>query len=183
MDTTETALLDQDKPSFIKQLKDIYEHSKWVAEALYEQRDTLNQHPEGIQIAVQSALRDIVEAADHNTQLALLRAHPDLAGKAALAGELTDASSNEQAGAGLDQLSPPELERFLALNESYRDKFGFPFIMAVKGASKDQILEAFEARLPNTVATEFRYALNEVHKIAGFRLAALPDSLWAQPSC
>ncbi|WP_417553709.1 2-oxo-4-hydroxy-4-carboxy-5-ureidoimidazoline decarboxylase [Marinomonas fungiae] len=180
MGATETALVKQDKDSFINQLKDIYEHSTWLAEALYEQRDTLTKHPDGIRVAVTQAMHDIVEAADHSTQLALLRAHPDLAGKAALAGELTGASTSEQAGAGLDQLTPPELERFLALNFSYHDKFGFPFIMAVKGATKDQILEGFEARLPNDVATEFRRALNEVHKIAGFRLAALPNALWGK---
>ncbi|SBS29287.1 Uric acid degradation bifunctional protein PucL [Marinomonas aquimarina] len=178
MTSTILPLLKQDKDSFIKHLKDIYEHSKWLAEALYEQRDTLANHPDGIQSAVTEAMHDIIEAADHSTQLALLRAHPDLAGKAALAGELTDASSNEQAGAGLDQLTPPELKNFLALNMSYREKFDFPFIMAVQGATKAQIVEGFEARLPNDVETEFRRALNEVHKIAGFRLAALPKELW-----
>lgn len=180
MSTANTPLLEQDKDSFINHLKDIYEHSKWVAEALYEQRDMLTNHPQGTQVAVTQAMHDIIEAADHSAQLTLLRAHPDLAGKAALAGELTDASSSEQAGAGLDQLTPPELKNFLALNMSYRDKFDFPFIMAVKGATKDQILEGFEARLPNSVETEFRRALNEVHKIAGFRLAALPEAFWVK---
>ena len=120
----------------------------------------------------------MIRKTENNTQLTLLRAHPDLGGKAALAGELTQSSSNEQAGAGLDQLTPPELKRFLALNMSYRDKFGFPFIMAVKGANKAQILAGFEARLPNNVDKEFRRALDEVHKIAGFRLAALPQEYW-----
>ena len=124
-------------------------------------------------------LYDIVGASDHATQLALLRKHPDLAGKAALAGELTHASSNEQTNAGLDQLTPPELERFLALNLCYRDKFGFPFIMAVKNAQKTQILAAFEARLPHSEQVEFRRALDEVHQIARFRLDALPAELWA----
>ena len=179
MNTASTPLLEQDKDSFINHLKDIYEHSKWVAEALYETRDSLKHHRDGPQTAITQAMHDIIEAADHSTQLALLRAHPDLAGKAALAGQLTDASTSEQAGAGLDQLTPPELERFLALNEAYRDKFGFPFIMAVKGATKDQILEGFEARLPNSVEAEFRRALNEVHKIAGFRIKALPKSVWS----
>lgn len=180
MSFTTLPLLEQDKESFINNLKDIYEHSKWVAEALYEQRDTLANHPDGVQVAVAQTMHDIVEAADHSTQLALLRAHPDLAGKAALAGELTDASTSEQAGAGLDQLTPPELKNFLALNMSYREKFDFPFIMAVKGATKEQIVEGFEARLPNSVEEEFRRALNEVHKIAGFRLAALPQAFWGQ---
>lgn len=173
-----TPLLKQEKGSFIEQLKDIYEHSKWVAEALYEQRKQLAHSPSEIQASVTQTMHDIIENADHETQLALLRAHPDLAGKAALAGELTTASTNEQAGAGLDQLSAPELERFLALNTAYRDKFGFPFIMAVKGATKDQILAGFENRLPNPPTIEFRYALDEVHKIASFRLAALPTALW-----
>ncbi|WP_067094134.1 2-oxo-4-hydroxy-4-carboxy-5-ureidoimidazoline decarboxylase [Marinomonas atlantica] len=178
MSNHKTSLLELDKDSFINHLKDIYEHSKWVAVALYEQRDALKAHSEGLQYSVAQAMQDIVENADHSTQLALLRAHPDLAGKAALAGELTDASSNEQAGAGLDTLSPMELEYFLALNTGYRDKFGFPFIMAVRGATKDQIIEGFEARLPSTQEKEFRHALNEVHKIAGFRLQDLPEELW-----
>lgn len=172
------SLLEQDKDCFINHLKDIYEHSKWVAVALYEQRDVLKAHAEGLQHSVAQVMQDIVEQADYRTQLALLRAHPDLAGKAALAGELTDASSNEQAGAGLDHLSPPELEHFLSLNTAYRDKFGFPFIMAVRGATKSQIIDGFEARLPNSSEKEFRHALNEVHKIAGFRLQDLPKECW-----
>lgn len=178
MSNHKQSLLEQDKDSFVNHLKDIYEHSKWVAAALYEQRDALKTHPEGLQFSVAQVMQDIVEQADHGTQLALLRAHPDLAGKAALAGELTDASSNEQAGAGLNHLSPSELEHFLSLNTGYRDKFGFPFIMAVRGATKDQIIERFETRLPNAPEKEFRHALNEVHKIAGFRLQDLPEYFW-----
>ncbi|MEI8633028.1 2-oxo-4-hydroxy-4-carboxy-5-ureidoimidazoline decarboxylase [Vibrio sp. PP-XX7] len=118
-------------------------------------------------------MQTIVDQSSDIEKLTLLRAHPDLAGKAALSGALTDASQSEQAGAGLDQCSAQELARFLHLNERYRDKFGFPFIMAVKGATKAQILAGFEARMLNGWQAEFERALHEVHKIAGFRLAAL----------
>lgn len=172
--TTDVRQLD--KAQFMQHFQDVYEHSPWLAEQLYDQRGALS--PDDLKDAVAQALYRMVETADHETQLALLRAHPDLAGKAALAGELTQASKGEQAAAGLDQLTPPEMERFLALNLSYRDKFGFPFIMAVKNANKTDILAGFEARLPHDLKTEFRRALDEVHAIARFRLDALPDSLW-----
>ena len=108
-----------------------------------------------------------------NQQLALLRAHPDLAGRLAMAGGLTVHSASEQARAGLDQCTPEEFARFTALNDAYKMKFGFPFIMAVKGKSRGEILAAFEARSTNDAVSEFRAALDEVHKIALFRLREL----------
>jgi OHCU decarboxylase len=108
-------------------------------------------------------------------QLGVLRAHPDLAGKLAIAGELTEDSRNEQAGAGLDRLSPAEHARFTELNTAYMEKFGFPFIIAVKGLTKDDILAAFEARIGNATAVEFETAKKQVERIALLRLtAALP---------
>lgn len=178
MSTNQKPLLSLDKVSFINQLKDIYEHSEWVAEGLYEQHATLANGQQPLHDAVKAAMQDIVNQADDERKLALLCAHPDLAGKAALAGELTDASTSEQAGAGLDQCSPEELATFTELNTEYRSKFGFPFIMAVKGATKDQILAGFKERVPNDRDTEFTRALNEVHKIAGFRLADFPEVFW-----
>ncbi|MEM9604666.1 MAG: 2-oxo-4-hydroxy-4-carboxy-5-ureidoimidazoline decarboxylase [Pseudomonadota bacterium] len=145
----------------------VYEHSPWVAERAFEhvaQPVTLGD--------VQARLAQVVDAAGEAAQLALLRAHPDLAGRAAIAGELTDDSRAEQAGSGLDSLSAAEFETFARLNDAYTTKFGFPFIMAVKGATKHQILAGFEARLPNARDTEFATALAQVHRIAGFRLAA-----------
>jgi OHCU decarboxylase len=104
---------------------------------------------------------------------ALILAHPDLAGKLALAGELTAESTGEQAGAGLDRLTPDELARFTALNDAYRARFGFPFIMAVKGKSKADILAGFERRLGNMPAQEEATALAEIDRIALLRLADL----------
>ncbi|PWQ97799.1 2-oxo-4-hydroxy-4-carboxy-5-ureidoimidazoline decarboxylase [Leucothrix pacifica] len=156
------------RDEFVKHFGGIYEHSAWVAEQAYDHASSgLND----IDSLTQS-LRDVVDAASHEQQLALLRAHPDLAGKAALQGELTDASTSEQAGAGLDQCTPEELECFKHFNESYLSRFDFPFIMAVKGANRHLILAAFEKRLTNSRDVEFKTALEEVHKIAGFRLAA-----------
>jgi len=116
-------------------------------------------------------LKSLVDECDDEVKLALLRLHPDLAGKAALSGKLTDASTSEQAGAGLDQCTADELARFANYNDAYKAKFGFPFIMAVKGATKQKILAGFEARIDNSVPEEFQMALTQVHKIAEFRLA------------
>lgn len=178
MTTTNGSLLSLDKASFINALKDIYEHSEWVAEGLFEQRNALASSSLPLHDAVRDAMRALVDQANHERKLALLCAHPDLAGKAALEGELTHASTNEQAGAGLDQCTPEELATFTELNDTYRSKFGFPFIMAVKGATKEQILAGFKERVPNDRDTEFDQALNEVHKIAGFRLGDFPTEFW-----
>jgi 2-oxo-4-hydroxy-4-carboxy-5-ureidoimidazoline decarboxylase len=148
----------------------VYEHSPWIAEAVLEgglsaEHDTA----EGLQ----AAMAAVVEAASRERQLALLRAHPDLAGRLAVGGELTAQSAAEQAGAGLGDCSPEEFRRFTALNEAYTARFGFPFIIAVKGRSRGEILAAFERRIANDPAAEFRTALDEVHKIALLRLRAL----------
>ncbi|ADZ93014.1 2-oxo-4-hydroxy-4-carboxy-5-ureidoimidazoline decarboxylase [Marinomonas mediterranea] len=161
-------LSNLNKEDFILLFGSVYEHSDWVAEALYNKTVEFNSVE-----TLKHEMKLIVDNSDMETKLALLRAHPDLAGKAALAGELTDSSTEEQAGAGLDQCTEAELAHFLTLNNSYKDKFGFPFIMAVKGATKAQILEGFISRTPNDRQTEFDTAIQEVHKIAGFRLDAL----------
>ncbi len=111
-----------------------------------------------------------MRGADEAHQLALIRAHPDLAGRAAIAGELTADSSAEQKGAGLDTLTAAEFERFTSLNTRYKAKYHFPFIFAVKGATKDMILAAFEARLKNSETTEFEMALTQIARIFRFRL-------------
>jgi OHCU decarboxylase len=110
-----------------------------------------------------------VDAAGHDEKLALLRAHPDLAGKLAV-GELTAASASEQAGAGLDRCTPEEFDRLQDLNARYKAKFGFPFIMAVKGRRRGEIIAAFGRRIENSPETEFETALAEVHRIALLRL-------------
>ena len=156
---------------FISVFGGVYEHSSWVAEQAWQQKE---QHPQGYFDDIEKlkeVMKSIVDQSSDEQKLMLLRAHPDLAGKAALSGTLTNESKAEQAGAGLDQCSEEELAHFLQLNDAYRSKFGFPFIMAVKGATKEQILSGFEERTPNDLATEFNRAINEVHKIAGFRLA------------
>jgi OHCU decarboxylase len=120
-------------------------------------------------------MADCVDNASVERQLELIRAHPDLVGKAAVAGELTEDSSTEQASAGLDRCSPEEYERFEALNRAYRDKFGFPFVMAVRNSSRADILAAFGSRLDNHYDEEFETALAEIHKIAQLRLEAMEN--------
>jgi len=148
----------------------VYEHSRWVAQALYAQGIT---KADDVSAALALRMAKIVEASGPERQLELLRLHPELAGKLKVGEELTASSRNEQAGARLDQCSPEEFARFQELNEFYRIRFGFPFIIAVAGLSRADILAAFEARAKNTTASEFRTALDEVHKIARIRLDAL----------
>ena len=159
-----------DRTQFVTLYGRVYEHSPWIADAAW----TLGLKPEHDTVeGLHGALVEIVEAAARERQLALLCAHPDLAGRLAVRGELTAESSVEQASAGLDKCTPEEFQRFTALNKAYRDKFPFPFIMAVKGKSRAEILAAFEHRMRNAEATEFRTALSEVHKIALLRLRDL----------
>lgn len=157
-----------DRQKFIACFGGIYEHSEWVAEQAYDRSSVDTQDIN----ALTQALRYEVDAADDAHKLALLKAHPDLAGKAAVSGELTAASTSEQAGAGLDECNAEEFERFQRMNEEYTSRFDFPFIMAVKGANRHLILAAFEERLHNSREVEFKTALEQVHRIAEFRLAA-----------
>jgi OHCU decarboxylase len=161
---------DLDRVAFVARYGGAYEHSPWIAEALFDRGPAARTS--GAE-SLHRAMMAVVEAAPRERQLALLRAHPDLAGRLAVRGELTAASSAEQAGAGLDRCSPAEFARFTELNDAYKAKFGFPFIMAVKGRQRAEILAAFERRLGHDPAVEFRTALDEVHKIALFRLRDL----------
>lgn len=145
----------------------VFEHSPWVAAGVAEARPFA-----GVE-ALHAAMVAVVRRASRADQLALLRAHPDLAGRAARAGTLTDASAAEQSSAGLDRLDDEEYERFGRSNAAYREKFGFPFIIAVRRHDKKQILAAFEARLGNTAAQEMETALTQVFEIARLRLAGL----------
>jgi len=119
-----------------------------------------------------SALSVTLNLASHDEKLALIRAHPDLAGKAASRGDLTDDSSNEQSSAGLDQCTEKELQLFHQLNDKYKTKFNFPFIMAVKNSNRHLILAAFKSRLTNNLTEEFNTAIAEINKIAKLRLSA-----------
>ncbi len=152
---------------FIGLFGGVYEHSEWIAEQAWKQGlDSSHDTVEGLA----AALSSIVDTAPAQQQLELILAHPDLAGKAAQAGELTPESSVEQSGAGINLCSAQEFAQFLKYNQAYRAKFNFPFIMAVKGANRHQILKAFEQRLPNSYEAEFAQALQQIHKIARFRL-------------
>jgi OHCU decarboxylase len=158
------------REAFVEAFADIYEHSPWVAESAYDLGDLRSL--DDIE-TLHARMSDILLSADHATQLALINAHPDLAGKAAVQGQLTEASTNEQAGAGIHQCTSDEFARFTALNDAYKAKFAFPFIMAVKGSNPHQILAAFETRIHNPAQTEFACALAEINKIAMFRLQTL----------
>ncbi len=155
------------RADFVATFADVAEHSPWVAEAAYSH--TPFESAADLIEAFEAGMR----GADRDLQLSLIRAHPDLAGKAARAGTMAEASKSEQAGAGLDTLSDEEFERFTALNDAYKAKFGFPFIFAVKGATKHMILGAFEERLENDAAKEFETALTQIARIFRFRLEDL----------
>ena len=161
---TAAALGHLPKEEFAKTLGGIYEKSIWVAEAAFEAGpfDNLTD--------IAKAMAAVVASASDEQQLALLNAHPDLAGKAAVAGALTVASSEEQAKAGLDSLTEAEMETFTRLNTEYRAKFGFPFIIAVRNATKRTILGAFEGRISNSIGVEKLQCLAQVGKIAWMRL-------------
>ncbi len=161
-----------DRADFLARFGGVFEHSPFIAERALEAGAVATPlTAAGVHAALVAAFRK----ADEAEQLGVLRAHPDLAGRLAIAGELTEDSRNEQAGAGLDRLSPAEHARFTELNTAYTEKFGFPFIIAVKGLTKDDILTAFEARIGNTAALEFETAKTQVERIALLRLtAALP---------
>jgi 2-oxo-4-hydroxy-4-carboxy-5-ureidoimidazoline decarboxylase len=150
--------------SFVAALGDVFEHSPWVAEHAARLRPFANVR------ALLSAMVAAVEAASAEQQLALLRAHPDLAGKAARAGTLTRDSTQEQASAGLDQLTEREYESFQGFNANYQTKFDIPFIVCVRRHTKDSILKQFARRLSNERAAEVAAALKEVFRIAALRL-------------
>jgi OHCU decarboxylase len=160
------------KPVFVTAYGGIYEHSPWVAEGAWAAVEAGRaETPE----AMAAAMAAVVDAAPREQQLALIRAHPELAGRAAIAGDMAEASKREQSGAGLDQCSREEFDAFQRLNGAYNSKFGFPFIIAVKGLGRTDILDAFERRLHNDPETEFTEALTQIHRIAAFRLSALMD--------
>jgi len=157
------ALNALDRTQFVEAVGWVFEHSPWVAERAWTARPFANVD------ALHGAMADQVEHASADEQLALLRAHPDLGTRA----RVSDASAAEQACAGLDQLTSAELERLLALNQAYRDKFGFPFLFAVKGSSKRDILDALERRVSSSPHEEYRVALEQVYRIARFRIESI----------
>lgn len=155
------------REDFVRRFGGIYEHSPWIAERAFElELGAAHDSAGGLANALARAFR----TASRDERLGVLTAHPDLAGKLSAAKRLTEESTREQASAGLDALTDAERARFEALNAAYTAKFGFPFIIAVKGRSKDEILVAFEARLENTPDDEFATACAEVERIAHLRL-------------
>jgi 2-oxo-4-hydroxy-4-carboxy-5-ureidoimidazoline decarboxylase len=146
---------EMSEAEFVSTFGDIAEHSPWVAEKAFKSSGKMI-----------SRFSEAVMSASAGQQLALLRAHPDLATRA----KLTADSTQEQNGAGLDNLTADEFARFAALNDRYQEQNGFPFIFAVKGATKHQILESFENRIYHSKDEEFKVALQQVCRIIGFRL-------------
>jgi OHCU decarboxylase len=157
-------LLDQ--AGFIETLGGIFEDSPWVAERAFDARPFANLK------ALHAAMMEQVERATFAERLALLKAHPDLGARA----RLSHASAIEQAGAGLDNLTPSEFEQLHRLNAAYRGRFGFPFLLAVKGSTKHDVLRALQARMGASPEDEFREALQQVYRIAKFRLEDLIGS-------
>lgn len=153
------------REEFVDRFGGVFEHSSWVAEGAWDSVLNLDNSSE-----LHARMCTVLQAATHEQQLAVLKAHPDLAGRLALAGRLTADSSAEQASAGLDRCSPEEFARLQELNEAYKARFGFPFIMAVKGRSRAEIIRAFEDRVNNDAETEFVTALRQVERIALLRL-------------
>lgn len=158
-----------DEARFIELLGGIFEHSPWVAELVHDRR------PFASRDELHEVMSAAVRQAPRFQRMSLLCSHPELAGREAESNELTHESRREQKGAGLDQCSARELEKIRYLNRAYRDKFEFPFIIAVTGLDKYAIIEAMERRLDNESVAEFESALVEVEKIARIRLHALID--------
>ena len=158
------------RADFIAAFASIYEHSPWVAERLFDAG--LSAHDVD-PASLARRMAEIVDAAGYDKQMALLRAHPELAGKLAIAGSLTAESTAEQASAKLDQCNAEEFAAFQDLNNRYGKKFGHPFIIAVRGLDRATILAAFAKRVAQSAKTEFTTALGEVHKIARLRLEEL----------
>ena len=155
--------------AFVHRYGTVYEHSPWVAERVAA---VIGDDVPDVETLAQ-LMRACVDNASEEERLALIRAHPDLAGKVQLADELTADSASEQQSAGLDRCSADEHAEFQALNKAYHDKFGFPFVMAVRGSDRRQILAAFKERLLNDYRAEFDMALTQIHRIARLRLDSM----------
>ena len=155
------------RADFVARFSHVFEYSAWISEAAFDAGLPADATTaEGLHRALCAVLR----AAPRERKQALIEAHPDLAGRLARAGRLTSDSIREQSSVGLDRLSDEEYERFTTLNAAYREKFGIPFIMAVKGQTKEDILECFRRRIMNDAEAEFADALAQIERIALLRL-------------
>lgn len=150
---------------FVRVFGGVYEHSPFVAETIFDVGFGASNAEELV-----ANMKEVVDSLGLEDKLILLRAHPDLAGKLAVGEGLSESSSKEQAGAGLDQCSAEEFEQFQTLNKAYVEKFGFPFILAVSGWQRADILKRFGERVDNDIEIEFNTAMAEVHKIARIRI-------------
>ena len=157
-------LNEMDQAEFAQALADIFEHSPWIPALTWERKPFLT-----LDDLHQNLTKTVVEASE-TQQLALIRAHPDLAGKLAVAGELTDFSTAEQRSAQLDKLTSEQFEHMSAMNECYKLKFEFPFIICVKDHNQADIFEHFETRLNNGIKAERYAALKQIYRIAWHRL-------------
>ena len=158
------------RQEFVDTFGGIYEHSSWIAQQSWD--NGLNTSA-NTALGLHSIMAAVVMAAPHAAQLQLLCAHPDLAGKLALSGKLTEDSTAEQASAGLDKCTQQEFDELQALNQRYQSTFSFPYILAVKGRKVPEIIENFRSRVKNDGDTEFREALEQVNQIALLRLEGL----------
>lgn len=152
------------RDAFEAALSGIFEHSPWVAQQAADGR------PFESVDALYTTMRDIVANSGSDRQLALINAHPELAGKAAVRGELTAESTREQSGAGLALCTQEEFDKLQRLNAQYREKFGFPFILAVRGYDRAGIIANFEARVNNSREDELRTSLEQIYRIARLRV-------------
>jgi OHCU decarboxylase len=152
------------RDAFVARFGGVFEDSPWIAEAAWERR------PFGTVAALHGTMVAVVDGADRDARVALIGAHPELAGKAAIAGALTPESTREQAAAGLDRLTPEQHADILALTAAYRERFGFPFVVCAREHTADSIIAAARARLAHDPDAEERTALAEIAKIAALRL-------------
>ena len=159
-----------DKTEFVALFGGVFEHSPWIAGAVWDS-GLARRHDTAA--GLHRSFREVIRQSGREEKLALLLAHPELAVGIASDEQLTESSQREQRGAGLDRCSPDEFSEFRKLNTAYREKFGFPFIMAVKGFNRDDILESFRARLENTGDEEFQAAVEQVIRIGRFRIDSL----------
>lgn len=166
------SLLKSNRDEVVSALGPIYEHSTWVAEALYDEHLVDTKMKNGITTVhnLFVIMKNIVDSSTHDQKLTLLREHPDLCERVSVLKNLTESSQEEQCRAGLQYMTEDERDVFTSTNNKYKEKFGFPFILAVRNASKYTVLSAIRARVLNSKETEFAAAIGQVHKIAWMRL-------------
>ena len=167
MSLTISQLNQSSRAEFVRVVGPVFEHSPWITEAAWLKRPFTGP------AQLHQTLCETVKNSSEERQLALIRAHPDLVGRAALAGTLTCESNSEQAGAGLNRLSAEEIDLFQKQNAAYKNKFGFPFVICARLNKKDAILAGFERRLNHSRGQEIKTALEEIFKIAELRLRDL----------